>query len=40
MTVVRIGAVNLEWRIYKAVETKSMNEDSLLDMYRSVLLDG
>jgi len=40
MTVVRIGAVKLEWRIYKAVETKSMNEDSLLDMYRSVLLDG
>jgi len=40
MTVVRIGAVSLEWRIYKAVETKSMNEDSLLDMYRAVLLDG
>lgn len=37
MTIVRIGAHPLEWQIYKLTDTRAAAQNSILDLYESVL---
>lgn len=37
MTVIRMGALPLEWEIYKVVESKRKWQDTILELYRKVL---
>lgn len=34
MTVIRMGAMDLEWDIYKVVEGRKLEQDSILELYR------
>jgi SNF2 family DNA or RNA helicase len=37
MTIIRMGALPLEWEIYKVVEAKRKWQDTILDLYKQVL---
>jgi SNF2 family DNA or RNA helicase len=37
MTIIRMGAHNLEWQIYKVVEGKRQSQETILDLYKQVL---
>lgn len=37
MTIIRLGATKLEWQIYELVNKKTLNENSLLDMYKKAM---
>jgi SNF2 family DNA or RNA helicase len=37
MTIVRLGASQLEWGIYAAVESKRLNQETILDLYKKEL---
>ena len=37
MTIVRIGAHPLEWQIYKMTDTRKQSQNSILELYNSVL---
>ena len=36
MTVVRIAAHPLEWEIYKLIDTRTITQDNILNLYKSV----
>lgn len=36
MTIVRIGAHSLEWKIYRAADAKKMTQDNILSLYKEV----
>lgn len=38
MTIIRLGATQLEWNIYAQVEGKRLGQESILEMYRKELL--
>jgi SNF2 family DNA or RNA helicase len=38
MTIIRIGASNVEWNIYDQVEGKRLSQESILEMYKRELL--
>lgn len=37
MTIIRLGASNIEWNIYAQVEGKRLNQESMLEMYKQEL---
>lgn len=38
MTIIRMGAMNIEWNIYNQVEGKRLTQESMLEMYKKELL--
>ena len=36
MTIVRIAAHPLEWEIYKLIDTRTITQDNILNLYKSV----
>lgn len=40
MTVIRLGATDLEWGIYRATEEKAKGESMLLDMYKAAMKES
>jgi SNF2 family DNA or RNA helicase len=37
MTVIRMGAMPVEWEIYKALDKKQEGQETILDMYRRIV---
>lgn len=40
MTIIQIGAVNLEWNIYNLVESRKQGQESILSLYKNELEKG
>jgi hypothetical protein len=39
MTIIRIAAHPVEWKIYSMVDTKKVTQDNILNLYETVTLE-